>query len=311
MVNISKIYTISSFILSIVPLILLNYNIIKYKIFNPTAEMKRNAFIKNVNDNGYININNCYPINKHCYEVINGYKYLSFGERQCTLDDWDTASAINCNIFPFDDWIYFIMIISYCNNIIIIITLRCLSLDTNDCKFISILCNISCVFNLVINIFIINNKFTELYLTLMILNILFVPLTSILACWYISCGFNIKDCCNQNNQDTNSTSQRVLTLRVLTQQVQPQRNQPQRVLTQRVQPIIDMVRLSRRIQPYIVRPQENNSENNICLVCYDNKRNILFSPCNHLCCCNICSNNFTTCPYCRIVIENKTTIYIP
>jgi hypothetical protein len=55
----------------------------------------------------------------------------------------------------------------------------------------------------------------------------------------------------------------------------------------------------------------SETQDNICLVCYDKKRDILFMPCNHLCCCDNCSNNINKCPYCRVDIENKVKIFIP
>jgi hypothetical protein len=49
----------------------------------------------------------------------------------------------------------------------------------------------------------------------------------------------------------------------------------------------------------------------LCLVCLDNKRVILFEPCNHLCTCNQCSKEIQKCPLCNIEINNKKLIYIP
>ena len=43
-----------------------------------------------------------------------------------------------------------------------------------------------------------------------------------------------------------------------------------------------------------------------CIICYENKPNILFSECIHLCVCNICDSKgrFTKCPICRTKVKN-------
>lgn len=49
----------------------------------------------------------------------------------------------------------------------------------------------------------------------------------------------------------------------------------------------------------------------ICIVCLENNRNILFTPCNHIVCCNICSNQLITCPFCRENIIKKILVIMP
>ena len=56
---------------------------------------------------------------------------------------------------------------------------------------------------------------------------------------------------------------------------------------------------------------QNNKPNNIyssdseeCVVCLENKKNVIFSPCGHYYCCDECYNNLPTkkCPICRTQI---------
>lgn len=47
-----------------------------------------------------------------------------------------------------------------------------------------------------------------------------------------------------------------------------------------------------------------------CCVCFDKSKNILFSPCMHICSCEICSTNLFNCPICRKRIRQKQKIFI-
>jgi hypothetical protein len=64
----------------------------------------------------------------------------------------------------------------------------------------------------------------------------------------------------------------------------------------------------------IQNQNENVSEELLCTICLAEKKNILFQPCNHLSCCEICAIDLTTkhgnCPICRIKITNSIKIYI-
>lgn len=46
---------------------------------------------------------------------------------------------------------------------------------------------------------------------------------------------------------------------------------------------------------------------NLCLVCQQNPKEIMFQPCNHLCVCSSCDEqyNFTVCPRCKHQIDNR------
>ena len=49
-----------------------------------------------------------------------------------------------------------------------------------------------------------------------------------------------------------------------------------------------------------------------CVVCHSAERNVVFLPCKHFACCNLCANNLYTnkCPTCRGSIEEKQTVYL-
>ena len=44
-----------------------------------------------------------------------------------------------------------------------------------------------------------------------------------------------------------------------------------------------------------------------CIICYENKSNMLFLECKHICICNVCDSKgkFSKCPMCRTKIRNK------
>ena len=44
-----------------------------------------------------------------------------------------------------------------------------------------------------------------------------------------------------------------------------------------------------------------------CIICFENKSNILYLECLHVCVCNVCDSKgrFNKCPLCRIKIKNQ------
>lgn len=56
------------------------------------------------------------------------------------------------------------------------------------------------------------------------------------------------------------------------------------------------------------------SEELLCSICISDKKNILFQPCNHLSCCELCANDLVSkkgfCPICRVEITNTIKIFI-
>jgi len=47
-----------------------------------------------------------------------------------------------------------------------------------------------------------------------------------------------------------------------------------------------------------------------CCICFQKKKNILFSPCNHVVCCKECSMRVDKCPCCKADIKYTTKIFI-
>lgn len=49
-----------------------------------------------------------------------------------------------------------------------------------------------------------------------------------------------------------------------------------------------------------------------CIICCSQERNLVFSPCHHLCTCRDCGSNQTivSCPICRVPIQTRLVIYV-
>lgn len=56
---------------------------------------------------------------------------------------------------------------------------------------------------------------------------------------------------------------------------------------------------------------EDLPENQVCVVCRQNPREMIMLPCGHVCLCEDCAEEITeTCPVCRRKIEKKSAAYI-
>jgi hypothetical protein len=51
-------------------------------------------------------------------------------------------------------------------------------------------------------------------------------------------------------------------------------------------------------------------ESCLCVVCYEQKLDMLLQPCNHACCCALCAALVQKCPVCRSPITNRIKIYL-
>lgn len=49
---------------------------------------------------------------------------------------------------------------------------------------------------------------------------------------------------------------------------------------------------------------------NTCIICYSDKRNVLFMNCKHLICCDTCSEKIKNCPICRKTIVEKIKVFV-
>jgi hypothetical protein len=52
---------------------------------------------------------------------------------------------------------------------------------------------------------------------------------------------------------------------------------------------------------------DEKKESLYCIICYDNRRSVIFYPCKHLLCCNDCI--IKECPTCNVIIEKKLIIF--
>ena len=52
------------------------------------------------------------------------------------------------------------------------------------------------------------------------------------------------------------------------------------------------------------------AEDDVCVVCIEKKKNMVFIPCGHLCCCAVCGNKVgSQCPVCRQPILHRNAVY--
>jgi hypothetical protein len=72
-------------------------------------------------------------------------------------------------------------------------------------------------------------------------------------------------------------------------------------------------------QPNIIRLEakediETENENERCVSCLSNKKCVLYSPCNHMVCCNECSRTIISatnkCPICRRNIKQMVNVFM-
>tara|TARA_Y100000741_G_C18191549_1_gene533743 strand:+ start:75 stop:551 length:477 start_codon:yes stop_codon:yes gene_type:complete len=57
--------------------------------------------------------------------------------------------------------------------------------------------------------------------------------------------------------------------------------------------------------------QQKLNEVNLCEICFENKKNILCVPCNHISICSTCSNHINSkCPICRTPVTETKKVYL-
>ena len=71
--------------------------------------------------------------------------------------------------------------------------------------------------------------------------------------------------------------------------------------------VLEVLNDQRKMAEYI----ENNNRISKCIICFDNDKNIILHPCNHIICCDVCikNNSVKLCPVCRIKITNHQIVY--
>jgi len=69
--------------------------------------------------------------------------------------------------------------------------------------------------------------------------------------------------------------------------------------------------LKKEISPFVQKDSSAlNSSKNLCDICFEQSKQILFQPCNHISCCKNCSQDLSTCPICRKNIQTKLSVYL-
>jgi rubrerythrin len=58
----------------------------------------------------------------------------------------------------------------------------------------------------------------------------------------------------------------------------------------------------------LISEPEKYQENEVCSICYENKKNTILWPCKHVCSCAICSKPLERCPICRSNITSTSFI---
>jgi hypothetical protein len=58
--------------------------------------------------------------------------------------------------------------------------------------------------------------------------------------------------------------------------------------------------------------QDVEEQTTLCSVCFSNKKNVVFMPCRHMACCEMCASNqnVTNCVLCRTPIEQTIVVFI-
>jgi len=56
--------------------------------------------------------------------------------------------------------------------------------------------------------------------------------------------------------------------------------------------------------------REDRDDRDLCVVCQDEQRRVVFKPCRHLVCCHGCGNSLQNCPVCRAVVQQRMEVYL-
>lgn len=62
-------------------------------------------------------------------------------------------------------------------------------------------------------------------------------------------------------------------------------------------------------QSDVQHTKSNSIDENVCVICRDEQKNVVLMPCRHLCLCTTCSGSVHTCPLCRKQIRNILNVY--
>jgi hypothetical protein len=70
--------------------------------------------------------------------------------------------------------------------------------------------------------------------------------------------------------------------------------------------------LNRSKNNELLKENTSTKKQILCVVCHSAERNVVFLPCKHFACCNLCANTLysNTCPTCRGAIDEKQIVYL-
>ena len=55
--------------------------------------------------------------------------------------------------------------------------------------------------------------------------------------------------------------------------------------------------------------EKKSTNKRLCTICFEKEISILFLPCCHLCCCEVCNSLMINCPICQKKISNKIKVF--
>jgi len=73
---------------------------------------------------------------------------------------------------------------------------------------------------------------------------------------------------------------------------------------------LEDVQLPAPKKPKINDQNQQNQEESECVVCLSEKKSVVFMPCKHVACCEICSEKVEECPLCREKVESKIKVFL-
>ena len=75
--------------------------------------------------------------------------------------------------------------------------------------------------------------------------------------------------------------------------------------------IRNVVKIGELSQKILLEKVNKRADENLCSVCMEEKKNILLSPCNHLCVCKKCSTHINNmCPICRTPVTSILKVFV-
>lgn len=305
------------------------YAILGYFDMLDSPEYKRNLFRNHMKSNLP-----CFPNSSaKCYEEYdcNGMtcrvSNVINPTRICTLEDWKPVKYGYCH--PLESLIQsghpamIFMIIGTIPYIFIFITCLCSShyeqirsmnhRDTFNRTHLTI--SMNSIYCIVVDIVAYATHYHFITTILLFINLVSLFVCYDVVAWLCLCEPILPTTHPHSTQSAQSATQPHTYSTQST--TQPQPIQPiQSIYIQYTSPVFHTHSHSRASSPafstqYNEELDEEPPNTFICITCMDKPREILFVPCNHICCCATCSQSITSCPVCRQTVSAHTNVFIP